>query len=613
MQCTRCHKKVAPGPQRCPSCHGPLELTFADIARWSLYGLVRRVRSGGVAFFGGIAIIVAMLAGATIGVRAISVEPSETPRAGAATPTETASAPETPAIILPWARALGGEGTETATGVDRTPSGDFLFVGRSDNENFGDNPEILFIRTDQSGETISRAVLGVLGATGEADLSIGTDGAVYAAGRDGASVNLLRLSRRGETIWAAAFPAAEAGPKPVVQSIVNNGVVAVAPGEEDNTLLVGRLGPSGIEKWRRTVLVDGLQGALAIAESPEGGFYLSLSATLPDSGDAAPRVMRFSEDGTVMWRYDFVGRVSAEIDALSSTPDGALYIAGVTPVREDGEATPWLARLDPDGTISWEAGLEANRIYGPVAMHAAVGNDIHVAAAAPSEDGEPNRIWLARFDRGGGLSWESGFAGEGAQSVQDLITTPEGDIVIAGAVERGSNALDMQMLRLGRGGVPPSGLISIESSEILLSEAPDAADTSDEIVVADLSLEPGDLSSSAAEAPAPEVEAIPDEAGETPEPEALSTPEPAPSEAAPSGEEAAETEAVEPPAAPSLTCTFRCTTGGPDDIKFPITRTYSRPDLPDAEMFERILEFDAPDVCQAAGGEAVAEEPPYCE
>ena len=584
-----------------------MELTFGDIVRWTIFGLVRRFRRGGVAFFGGLAILATLLGGAALGVRALSVDPErEAPRLSELVRASQPD-PEMQPVVAPWMQVVGGQDDEKATALSQTPSGDFVVVGRSVPVDRPGLAETILVRTDQKGIVLSRASIIGLGASGGAgsDVSIGDDGAIYATGRENGALNVMRLSRRGETIWAASFEVGETSFSPVLASIQDDGVV-VASSESSGDLFLVRMGPSGKEIWRQTIDVEGLAGQVRVARAPDGGIYLSTVGQLDETGQSIPRIIMLSSTGEQVWRHDFLERSGATLHALSPTLDGALYVSGTTPANASGISSPWLARIESDGEIGWETDLDAIEIYPPVIVSAVSGHDIHLIATAPSlVEGAAKNIWLARFERSGGLSWDTTLQGTHEPSVEDVLVTASGDVVLAGGVSENGQASDMRLIRLGRGGIPPAGLSvsdlsfagnltepaepspALESAAIATPDAESAP--TERVLMVDLS------ESATSEEPveavsSPTIDIEPATDTETVS-EAPVVPEPA-------------------PAVRRFSCQFTCSTGAPDNIRFPISRNFSVPIGTDPAGYAAGLDADWFEVCSQSGGEADLEGPP---
>ncbi|MEO1101682.1 MAG: hypothetical protein AAFW65_07535 [Pseudomonadota bacterium] len=610
MRCVRCKNKVEPGPERCPHCDGPLELGFGDVARWTLIGVIRRLRSGGLPALSVVAVAVGIVAVGVFGVRALSgggdepvstiaqMRPAAVP---AATSVTTVTAPT--GEVEPWMQVLGGTDSEIATGTASSASGEIVFVGRSQSRDFASLSDALFVRTDESGIVLSRAVIGGLGQSGASDVAIGRDGAIYAVGRDGPSLNLVRLDERGEMLWGAALPASEGRAEPVVTAISNTGLLAASIAEAPDTVMLVRIDEAGHELWQRDIAAVGLTGRIAVANAPAGGIYLSINASETGIELAVPILIRLDENGDELWRHAFEERVLGQIDDLASTLDGALYVSGQMSVAAGAsQSTPWLGRVSSDGVVDWEADLFADPVYGPVLIDASAAHGVHLMAAAPSAVSTGRDIWLSRIDRQGDLLWTNLLESAESKAPTDLIVAPDGDLIISGGVAPAIGASsDILMLRVAEGGVPPLGLKMVEPPQVDFGPVEQVAAT----VPAPLP----------AEGPAPVIDATfsePDasEPELAPNPVSRSVP---PESFDGAGETVEGLDAEEAPIPATFACAFRCRTTGDEAVRYPVTQTYSRRGIADPQLFALEVQSEGALVCQESGGVLEAKLPPSCQ
>lgn len=622
MRCVRCKNRVDPGPERCPHCDGPLELGFGDIARWSLIGVIRRLRSGGLPALSVVGIAFGLVIVGVVGIRALSSgsdEPVSTiaqmrPAAVPAATSVAATAAQ-PGEVEPWLQVLGGTDTEIATGVAMSSSGQIVFVGRSQSRDFVSLSDALFVRTDESGVVLSRAVISGLGQSGASDVAIGRDGAIYAVGRDGPSLNLVRLDERGEMLWGAASSAGEGDVEPVVTAISNTGLLAAGMAEAADTVMLVRFDEAGRERWQSDIAAVGLTGRIAIANAPAGGAYLSFNASETGLEPAVPILIRLDENGDEVWRHVFDERSLGLIDDLASTLDGALYISGQMPLASVGPlATPWLGRLSADGAVDWEADLFADPVNGPVFIDASAAHGVHLMATAPLAESTGHDVWLSRIDREGDLLWTTLLESAATETLTDLIVAPDGDLIISGGVAAAVGASsDVLMLRVAEGGVPPLGLKMVEPPQVELPQAsatnaivPPSFPADEVAPIVDATYDEADL--------APDV--IPDATEPDGAPISSSRSVPLESfEESVGGTDIALQDELTPvaPVPTTFACRFRCRTAGDETVKYPVTQTYSRRGIADPLLFALEVQSEGALVCQESGGVLEVKQPPVCE
>lgn len=673
MRCKNCQAVVAPGPDACPTCGGPVELGFLDIVRWSAVGVLRGVSTGR---FSAIAVLIgAFLVGGLgfLGARAVfgpappiaaPQEPVSTiatmravPDAAAPAPVLVADETDILELVDPWRQVVGADVDDVGHAIARAANGDLIFVGRSANGPNDVFSDVLFVRTAADGALEDQAILSALAGSIDTSVGVSADGAIYVAGTDGLSVNIIRVSDAGDMEWGTSLSVSSlVGGVAVAASPVGDGVFVAAAGEEPGTVMVIDVDFEGREVWRRSVLASGLQGKIDLAAVPGGGVTLGFAAAASD-GTIAPEVVRFDVSGEALWQYRFDDRTNASFAGLANARRGDVFVAGLTPPEGSfGDASldgsPWLARLNDRGTMEWDADLSANIVSSPLAIAASSATGVHLAASVPVSNRENKDMWVARFDSEGAVMWDTVLQSPSIETVQDALITPGGDIVLVGSLSVPDVAdRDVMMLRLGRGGVPPLGLSedvarssdtsawrSGSASQITRPVSPIAEPEPADIKLA-VAIEPDPVD----EAP-PEPEIVDDRPepvsvvqaslsaaatdpvqlfaasrSSDPDPalEEPTVPEPAETETdvtEPAADPVAETASEpEPPVSVSLTCSFRCQT---EDgvVKYPVSKTYE--DLTPQERLDFALGLGAGEsnaVCAASGGLAVPDTTPACD
>ncbi len=298
---------------------------------------------------------------------------------------------------------------------------------------------------------------------------------------------LARVTDAGEVEWAVC--ANQADPYGMAVMPDDGAVLAgefentavFAPGTEEETavtatgrydMFVARYDGDGKLLWVRTGGGEGRSHAAAAVTLPDGGLAASgcfarhavfgagetNELTVDsDTGDGI-FVVRYREDGSLVWVRGLPATRTDEGSALLALPDGSLLVAGhfgrpvmfdAVSLAPDGASDAFLARLDPSGTVVWavRAGGEGTDAATALAQLPdgtvlLAGHFERTATFGRGEDTEQRLrsagdadVFLARYDldgrflaatRAGGAGFDAGFA---------LAVDDDGGVVLAGSFE----------------------------------------------------------------------------------------------------------------------------------------------------------------------------------
>jgi MYXO-CTERM domain-containing protein len=203
--------------------------------------------------------------------------------------------------------------------------------------------------------------------------------------------------------------------------------------------------------------VDAYGEAIAIAT--DGTIVVAGWRDIVDAGVTAVVLGLSPDDLSVVWSAVIEGETPAHrvyADGLSIADDGAIWAAGRSLHDLDGVDVeePWLARLEPDGTLAWSLALPgAPARYRDVV--ALPGGDA-VAVGWETLDDESSRMLTRRHAAGDGSEvWTQVSPLEEPESVGLSITaTAGGEVVVGGWVRGMLDYLDLRLQSYDANGTP---------------------------------------------------------------------------------------------------------------------------------------------------------------
>ncbi len=216
---------------------------------------------------------------------------------------------------LIWEQSLGGNRDEFAGGIARTDDGGFLVVG--DSNSYGNGYKDVYIaKLDQNGKEISSQVIGGEKEDSAQALTRTADGAMMLVGyreleRSGnTDFFVMKLDQNGKKIWAKTY------------------------GEEQ---------------------ADRLNGVTATAD---GGIVATGSTRSYKSAQTDMSVMKLDKDGNIGWHKIYGFKYYEYGNAVVSTGDGSVMVAGGTSTLGKGDHSVYMIALDKSGKLIW------SHVYG---------------------------------------------------------------------------------------------------------------------------------------------------------------------------------------------------------------------------------------------------------
>jgi hypothetical protein len=249
---------------------------------------------------------------------------------------------------------------------------------------------------------------------------------------------------------AAGVPTPEGGIVVVGQSLSNDGDFAgQLKGSSD--AFVAKIGPSGNLVWAK--LLGGSQGDIFEDVWPvASGGYIAAGETASNDGDITDYhggqgdmwVVRFDENGNVLWKKTFGGTGLDGCRGIWKTNDGNFIVVGFTNSTDGpipaafGSRDVVLMKINPNGNVIW-----SNSYGGPnLEMGFSVRqkpNGEFVALASTSGNGGQvsgfhgvNDFWAFRTDANGNFLGQRALGGSQGDTPRRLEILPDGGLLVTG-------------------------------------------------------------------------------------------------------------------------------------------------------------------------------------
>jgi hypothetical protein len=212
-----------------------------------------------------------------------------------------------------------------------------------------------------------------------------------------------------------------------------------------------RVDPMGIPLWSRGFTTTGF-GRYFLLDAVELGSGAWVAAGVTSTIDQPPQsawVVRLSPDGTIDWRYEYGAGVSEHVQALASTSNGGVVLAGWTNSSGAGSDDAWIMKLDATGAIEWQQTYGGSDIDQATNIVELADGGFAVAAQTRSFTASGYAPWVLRLDAQGNVLWHviaDGVWGD----VQSIAETDAGGVIALG--------------RVGQAGFPSNDMWAVELS-----------------------------------------------------------------------------------------------------------------------------------------------------
>jgi hypothetical protein len=215
--------------------------------------------------------------------------------------------------------------------------------------------------------------------------------------------------------------------------------------------LVFKIDRDGAVLWAREFGGDEEDAARNVAAAPDG-FIVAGTTASAGAGDMDVFVVRFDNDGNIIWQRAYGGSMMDLVFDVDAMPDGGCMVAGHTQSFGAEGYDAWIMKLENTGNVAWQyrySGDISERVFS---ISCARG-DACMAAGSMEVSGRDDDILLFKLDPGGGILWKGLLGGAGEDMALSIGSTAGGGFVVAGhTASLGQGAWDLWMA--GFDGVP---------------------------------------------------------------------------------------------------------------------------------------------------------------
>ena len=203
-------------------------------------------------------------------------------------------------------------------------------------------------------------------------------------------------------------------------------------------VLVAKLTLAGELIWEKAHGGVAMEQAFCVEATGDGGFLVLAETDSFGAGERDLYVLKLDASGDLMWSETYGGAGIEWAKDLLPISDGGFLLVGET--DSFGESfDAYSIKVDENGAVVWETTLgdDDENDTGVAALEAENGDLLVLAGVSypGSYEGSRRDSLLFRLDPSGREMWSKLYRGSVKQWANDMVFSPDGDVVIVGIAE----------------------------------------------------------------------------------------------------------------------------------------------------------------------------------
>jgi hypothetical protein len=262
-----------------------------------------------------------------------------------------------------WDAAFGGKYSDAATSVQQTPDGGYIIAGTTFSYGAGGSDAWL-IRMDANGNKVWDRTFGGPGNESASSVQQTSDGGyvfagtTYTYGAGGSDAWLVKTDYKGLRMWDKTFGGPGNESASSVQQTSDGGYIIAGTtytygaGGSDAWLI--KTDAKGTRLWDKTFGGPGNESASSVQQTSDGGYIIAGATDTYGAGGSDAWLIKTDANGTRFWDKTFGGPGNESASSVRQTSDGGYIIAGTTSSYGAGGSDAWLIKTDFRGNRLWD-------------------------------------------------------------------------------------------------------------------------------------------------------------------------------------------------------------------------------------------------------------------
>lgn len=362
--------------------------------------------------------------------------------------------------------AFGGTAADRAFGLAITADGRFVLAGDTESPEDGSR-DIYLVLTDEFGNLGSEKLFGGEDDESASALIPAGDGGYFIAGTveldaGGSDALLVRTDASGNRLWSTTYGGPGDERANAIAPAIDGGALIVGLTAEDEiagTLAwATRVDADGRVRWTRTYGGGNLTGVAARGS----GFVVCGNAANGQDG----RALKLDAQGEIVWDTPLGGEGTQEATSISAFAAGGYAVAGAS-TAADSPSDAWVVLVSEAGTPGTSQTLGGDLADRANAVATTEDGGVAIAGTTRKKAGDLDDAYLALLSPLGEIAWEKTFGGTKADRANALLADEDGGFTFAGSTESfGAPGTNMYLVKTNALGIQQSfPLPAPESSE----------------------------------------------------------------------------------------------------------------------------------------------------
>ncbi len=359
-----------------------------------------------------------------------------------------------------WNKTYGGDDGDIANGIVALENGDSALVGTC--KSFGaQRTDICVTRMNAKGETLWRILLGGKKEDEGKAIIRALDGSLIVLGNSKSfaknydrDLYVAKISLEGKVIWEKSLGGDRDEFAGGVASTDDGGLLVVGDsnsfGNGYKDVYIAKLDQNGKMISSHVIGGEKEDSAQALTRIADGTMMLVGYRELERSGDTDFFVMKLDQNGKKIWAKTYGEDQADRLNGVAATADGGIVATGSTRSYKSAQTDMSVLRLDTDGNIVW------HKIYGFQYYEygnavASTGDGAVMVAGGTNTLGKGDHsVYMIALDKSGKLIWSHVYGDRGKDRMNAIARMDDGSMVAVGGSDSHSRATKFYMLKLDK-------------------------------------------------------------------------------------------------------------------------------------------------------------------
>jgi uncharacterized delta-60 repeat protein len=359
-----------------------------------------------------------------------------------------------------WKKMYGGEDGDIAHGIVALDNGDSVMVGTC--KSFGaKRTDICVSRMNDKGEMAWRLMLGgekeedgkAIIRTADGNLMVLGSTKSYAKNYD-RDLFVAKITPKGDVIWDASFGGDRVEFAGGIAETDDGGAIVVGDstsyGKGYKDIYIAKLNKNG--KMVSSFVLGGKKedSAHALSRTTDGNFVLVGYREAGRAGNTDFFVMKIDQNGNKVWSQTFGGKRSDRLNGVTATDDGGIIATGSTESYNSENTDLSVMKFNADGKMLWHKiyGFKYHEYGNAVATTADGG--VMIAGGTNTLGKGDHSAYLISLDKSGKVVWSHVYGNRGKDSVNAITRLSDGSMVAVGGSESYSRSTQIYMIKIDK-------------------------------------------------------------------------------------------------------------------------------------------------------------------